>query len=74
MLLIKTKGPLSVVLLFLYSSTWFLLSFNFLSFSQDHFIYQCGALLEYLSFYCLFITAFAIFACLHFVWYMAFAC
>ncbi|XP_034595970.1 dol-P-Man:Man(5)GlcNAc(2)-PP-Dol alpha-1,3-mannosyltransferase isoform X2 [Setaria viridis] len=39
---------------------------------EDHSISRCGALLEHLPFYCLFITAFAIFARLHFVGYMVF--
>jgi hypothetical protein len=46
--------------------------FHFPSFSQDHSISRCGALLEHLPFYCLFITAFAISAHLHFVGYMVF--
>jgi len=46
--------------------------FHFPSFSQDHYISWCGALLEHLPFYCLFITAFAISAHLRFVGYMVF--
>ena len=46
--------------------------FHFPSFSQDHYISWCGALLEHLPFYCLFITAFAISTHLRFVGYMVF--
>ncbi|OEL15333.1 Dol-P-Man:Man(5)GlcNAc(2)-PP-Dol alpha-1,3-mannosyltransferase [Dichanthelium oligosanthes] len=71
---------LAIALLILHLTT--LMVFLFVAFSvventfsdtfEDHSISRGGALLEYLPFYCLFITAFAIFAHRHFVPYMVF--
>uniref|UniRef100_A0A0D9UXC3 dolichyl-P-Man:Man5GlcNAc2-PP-dolichol alpha-1,3-mannosyltransferase n=1 Tax=Leersia perrieri TaxID=77586 RepID=A0A0D9UXC3_9ORYZ len=47
---------------------------TFSNICEDHYLRWCGALLEYLSFYCLFINAFAIPAHLHLVWVMELTC
>ncbi|TVU21605.1 hypothetical protein EJB05_31254 [Eragrostis curvula] len=66
---ISTLPILFLVLLFL--------AFSFVedAFSngfEDHIICWCGALLEYLSVNCVFVSAFVIFARCHFVWHMDF--
>uniref|UniRef100_A0A0D3EK43 dolichyl-P-Man:Man5GlcNAc2-PP-dolichol alpha-1,3-mannosyltransferase n=1 Tax=Oryza barthii TaxID=65489 RepID=A0A0D3EK43_9ORYZ len=47
---------------------------SFSNICEGHFISCCGALLEYLSFHCLFVTAVAIHSHLHLVWLMELTC